>query len=77
MLDRIAGRGLYSAAEIAHAKEEPVPNERKPMPLIAPHSADEATALSPKEKVLRLTIEGALQRTLEKLARERRAKSRA
>jgi penicillin-binding protein 1C len=71
VLDRIAGRGLYSAAEIIHAKEEPVPNERKPMPLSAPHSADEATALSPKEKVLRLTIDGFLQRTLEKLARER------
>ena len=41
------------------------------MPLSAPHSADEATALSPKEKVLRLTIDGFLQRTLEKLARER------
>ena len=25
VLDRIAGRGLYSAAEIAHAKDEPVP----------------------------------------------------
>ncbi|HMK40531.1 MAG TPA: penicillin-binding protein 1C, partial [Methyloceanibacter sp.] len=71
VLDRIAGRGLYSAAEIAHAKDEPVPKERKPMPLIAPHSADEATGLSPKEKVLRLTIDGFLQRTLEKLARER------
>ncbi|MFZ2019044.1 MAG: transglycosylase domain-containing protein, partial [Methyloceanibacter sp.] len=71
VLDRIAGRGLYSAAEIAHAKDEPVPRARKPMPLSAPHSADEATALSPKEKVLRLTIDGFLQRTLEKLARER------
>ena len=71
VLDRIAGRGLYSAAEIAHAKEEPVPTERKPMPMIAPHSADEASALSQKEKVLRLTLDGALQKTLEKLARER------
>lgn len=71
VLDRIAGRGLYSAAEIAHAKKEPVPTERKPMPMVAPHSADEASTLSPKEKVLRLTIDGALQRTLEKLARER------
>jgi penicillin-binding protein 1C len=71
VLDRIVGRGLYSAAEIAHAKAEPVPTARKPMPLLAPHSADEATVAWPKEKVLRLTIDGALQRTLEKLARDR------
>ncbi|HZP09040.1 penicillin-binding protein 1C [Methyloceanibacter sp.] len=71
VLDRIAGRGLYSAAEIAHAKEEPVPTMRKPMPIVAPHSADEATFASPKKSVIRLTVDGTLQRTLEKLARER------
>jgi penicillin-binding protein 1C len=71
VLDRIAGRGLYSAAEIDHAEQEPVPTARKPMPLIAPHSADEAVLGAPKEHVLRLTIDGYLQRVLEKLARER------
>ena len=71
VLDRIAGRGLYSPSEIARAKEEPVPTERKPMTLIAPHSADEATTASPKERVLHLTIDGFLQKALEKLARER------
>jgi penicillin-binding protein 1C len=71
VLDRISGRGLYSAAEIAHAKEEPVPTARKPMPMVAPHSADEATLAAPKKSVIRLTIDGALQRALEKLARER------
>src|SRR5581483_9321383 len=71
VLDRIAGRGLYSAAEIAHATEEPVPTMRKPMPIVAPHSADEATFASPKKSVIRLTVDGTFQRTLEKLARER------
>ena len=71
VLDRIAGRGLYSAAEIAHAKQEPVPAARKPMPLVAPHSADEAVLGSPKERAIRLTIDSSLQQALEKLARER------
>ena len=71
VLDRIAGRGLFSPSEIAHAKQEPVPTERKPMPLIAPHAADEAFVATPKERVLRLTIDGGLQKALEKLAHER------
>ena len=71
VLDRIAGRGLYSPSEIAHAKQEPVPTERKPMTLLAPHAADEAYVASPKERVLRLTIDAGLQKALEKLAHER------
>jgi penicillin-binding protein 1C len=71
VLDRIADHGLVSDPEIARAKEEPVPQGRKPMPLVAPHAADEAMWDSPKEPVLRLTIDGGLQKTLESLARER------
>jgi penicillin-binding protein 1C len=70
VLDRIARRGFFSADEIAHAKTEPVPDARKPMPLSAPHAADEAKAAS-AEKVVRLTIDGRLQRRLETLARVR------
>ena len=70
VLDRIAGSGSFSADEIAHAKTEPVPDARKPMPLSAPHAADEAKAAS-AEKIIRLTIDGHLQRRLETLARER------
>src|SRR5206468_6185974 len=36
VLDRIAGHGLFSNAEIARAKAEPVPKARKGMPLLAP-----------------------------------------
>jgi penicillin-binding protein 1C len=71
VLDRIAVRGLFADAELARAKAEPVPAGRKPMPLIAPHAADEAMAISPKDKVIRLTLDGALQKRLEQLARER------
>ena len=71
VLDRVAGRGLFSAEEIARAKLEPVPHERKPMPLIAPHAADEAKSASPHDPVLRLTIDARLQKQLERFARER------
>jgi penicillin-binding protein 1C len=73
VLDRIAGSGLFSAAEIAHAKTEPVPDARKPMPLSAPHAADESMAAASGTKTIRLTIDGHLQRRLERLARERAA----
>ncbi len=71
VLDRIAGRGIVSDAEIARAKAEPVPSSRQPMPMLAPHAADGAMADAPKERVHRLTIDGALQASLETLARDR------
>ena len=75
VLDRIAGSGAFSPAEIARAKDEPVPTTRRPMPLNAPHAADEAkaVALSGQTRTVRLTIDGRLQRRLERLARERAA----
>lgn len=73
VLDRIAGDGLFSAEERASAKTEPVPDARKPMPLSAPHAADEARSASAGAKIIHLTIDGRLQRRLEQLARERAA----
>jgi penicillin-binding protein 1C len=71
VLDRIASHGLFSNAEIERAKKEPAPGARKPMPLLAPHAADQAASASPTERVLQLTIDGGLQRTLETLAHDR------
>jgi penicillin-binding protein 1C len=71
VLDRIAGHGPFSDAEIAHAKQEKVPTTRKPMPLSAPHAADQAVMASPPKPVLRLTINARLQKALESLARDR------
>ncbi|MEZ0282369.1 MAG: penicillin-binding protein 1C [Methyloceanibacter sp.] len=71
VLDRIAGLGLFSDEEISRAKLESVPRERKPMPLIAPHAADEAKSATPHEPMLRLTIDGRVQKRLERFARER------
>jgi penicillin-binding protein 1C len=71
VLDRVAGSGLFSAAEIARAKQEPVPHSRKPMPLFAPHADDDAVAAAPKEHIHRLTIDRELQLNLETLALDR------
>ncbi len=71
VLDRIAGHGVFSDEEIARAKQEEVPSGRQPMPLIAPHAADQAVSSAPQERVLRLTIDAGLQKNLERLARDR------
>ena len=71
VLDRMATAGLIPADEAAQAKLEPVPQARRPMPMLAPHAADQAIAAAPERKMHRLTIDAALQRNLEDLARER------
>ena len=71
VLDRIASAGLFPAVEIERAKLEAVPVGRKPMPMLAPHAADAAVALAPEAHEHRLTIDAALQKTLEELARDR------
>ena len=53
------------------AKAVPVPALRKPMPILAPHAADQATSLVKDTPVIRLTLESGIQRALEALARDR------
>ncbi|HXF87853.1 MAG TPA: penicillin-binding protein 1C [Xanthobacteraceae bacterium] len=71
VLDRMAAAGLVPADEVAQAKQEPVPAGRKPMPMLAPHAADQAIAAAPARRIHRLTIDAALQKSLQDLARER------
>jgi len=71
VLERVAAAGFVPSDEIERAKREPVPDGRKPMPILAPHAADAAVAGPPDRSVHRLTIEATLQRNLEELARER------
>jgi penicillin-binding protein 1C len=71
VLDRFAETGAVPADEIALAKAEPVPTVRRPMPLLAPHAADEAIAATPADRELQLTIDAGLQKNMEDLARER------
>jgi penicillin-binding protein 1C len=71
VLDRLAAAGVVPPDEVTRAKHEPVPDGRKPMPMLAPHAADAAIAAAPDRSVHRLTIDATLQRNLEDLARER------
>ena len=69
VLDRVAAAGVVPADEVARAKLEPVPDGRKPMPTLAPHSADAAVAAAPGRSLHQLTIDATLQKNLEDLAR--------
>jgi penicillin-binding protein 1C len=71
VLDRAAAAGLVPADEIERARHEPVPEARRPMPMLAPHAADAVVATVPDRRLHRLTIDAALQANLEELARER------
>jgi penicillin-binding protein 1C len=73
VLDRARERGLISAAEAEYAKAEPLPTERRPFPALAAHAAQEALEETPRERVIRLTIDAKLQASLETLARQRLA----
>jgi penicillin-binding protein 1C len=48
-----------------------VPRLRKPMPILAPHSADQAIATVKDADVIALTLDSGLQKVLEALARDR------
>jgi penicillin-binding protein 1C len=71
VLDRAAAAGAVPRDEIAHAKSVGVPHARKPLPVLAPHSADQVVGAEPLRRVHRLTIDGGMQKTLQELARER------
>jgi penicillin-binding protein 1C len=71
VLERIAAAGIVAHDEIARAGSESVPVARRPMPILAPHAADQAVAAAPARKLHRLSIDASLQKTLEDLARER------
>jgi len=71
VLDRVAAAGAVPLDEVARAKHEPVPDGRRPMPMLAPHAADAVVAAVPDRDLHRLTIDATLQKNLEELARER------
>jgi len=71
VLDRIAAAGVAPRDEIARAKTQSVPHERKQLPMLAPHAADQVVSLEPDKRVHRLTIDLPLQKSLQGLAFER------
>jgi penicillin-binding protein 1C len=73
VLDRMVLEGRVSAADAMQAKAVTVPKLRKPMPVLAPHSADQATSLIKDTPIIKLTLDAGIQRALEALARDRAA----
>jgi penicillin-binding protein 1C len=71
VLDRMVEDGRVSADDAAQAKQVPVPRLRKPMPILAPHSADAALATVKDSPIIALTLDAGLQKVLEALARDR------
>jgi penicillin-binding protein 1C len=71
VLDRMVEDGGVSIEDALQAKATPVPRLRKPMPILAPHSADQAIATLKDADVIVLTLDSGLQKVLEALARDR------
>ena len=68
VLERMVHSGTLSQDEMRAAVSEPVPSARRPFAALAPHLADRALAEDPARSTHRLTIERALQKSLEELA---------
>jgi penicillin-binding protein 1C len=71
VLARMVEDGSVGSEDAVQAKATPVPKLRKPMPILAPHSADQALATMKDAPVIRLTLDANLQKVLEALARDR------
>jgi penicillin-binding protein 1C len=71
VLDRMVEDGRIPEEDAVQAKAMPVPRLRKPMPILAPHSADQAIATVKDATVIALTLDSSLQKVLEALARDR------
>jgi penicillin-binding protein 1C len=73
VLARMVEDGQMPAEDALEARKIAVPKLRKPMPILAPHSADQAVANVKDAPVIRLTLDASLQKVLEALARDRAA----
>ncbi|MBN9060851.1 MAG: penicillin-binding protein 1C [Rhizobiales bacterium] len=71
VLDRAAEWGVITVAEAERAKTESVPHARRAFPMLAAHAAEAALRRTPRASVIKLTIDGRLQASLEQLVRER------
>jgi penicillin-binding protein 1C len=71
VLDRVQLTGAVPRDECERAKLVLIPRERKQLPMLAPHAADQVVALEPDRRVHRVTINLHLQKSLQDLARER------
>jgi penicillin-binding protein 1C len=71
VLDRMVEDGVISKDDALQARAAPVPQMRKSIPILAPHSSDAALATFRDTPVIKLTLDSNLQRVLEALARDR------
>ena len=71
VLDRMVLQGRVTPEDAKQAKAVAVPKLRKPFPILAPHSADQAASLQKDTPLIRLTLDAGIQRALEALARDR------
>jgi penicillin-binding protein 1C len=71
VLARMVEEGVVGSDDAVQARATIVPKMRKPMPILAPHSSDQAIATVKDAPVIRLTLDANLQRVLEALARDR------
>ena len=71
VLARMVEEHRVSEDDAVQAKAVAVPQLRKAMPILAPHSSDAAMAALKDTPVIRLTLDASLQKTLEALARDR------
>ena len=73
VLERMVREGRMSAADAMQAKGVNVPKLRKPMPVLAPHAADQAIAAMKDMPIIKLSLDAGIQRALEGLAHDRAA----
>jgi penicillin-binding protein 1C len=71
VLDRMVEDGRVPDEDAVQARAVPVPRLRKPIPILAPHSADRAVAAIKDTPVISLTLDAPLQKVLEALAHDR------
>jgi penicillin-binding protein 1C len=71
VLDRAAAAGVITRADAEAGKAEPVPEARRPVPMLAAHAAEEAVRANPSTRIHRLAIDARLQASMEQLVRER------
>lgn len=73
VLMRMVEDARIDAEDARRAMAVPVMRTRRPFPMLAPHSADQALATNKDSSLIRLTLESGLQRQLETLAHDRAA----
>jgi penicillin-binding protein 1C len=71
VLDRMVAEQVISQEDADQAKAQAVPRFRKPLPILAPHAADQAAAAIKDQSLIKLTLDASLQKVLEPLAHDR------